>query len=288
MLSICRSYVAVCLVLLLATRLVAEQQPPSPQFMPVRVILRDEREFIAYVDERSDDELLWLRFSRGMTTLSTGFTWDLVRSVDVGVDRYTAAEFRDSAMFFASGQTLHLHRPSSESVPEIGMAASDSPFNRHISVRPRVQSLSITAHVANWDRDADMDGIELQLIPRDTRGEVIPIQGSIKVELLGRSYSPVRGSLPFTLGKWSQSVPLNAFSNRKEVICRLPFLSGSFDDNSEFQAMGLLRVQLNVAGQGDFFAESSVRVRTYNPIRDELLNQGQHQDAFGRYRARHW
>jgi hypothetical protein len=273
-----------CLVI----QLPANEQPPSPSLMAVRVVLRDDRAFSAYVDHRTDDEVLWLRLSRGSATLSTGFTWDVVRSVHVEADQYTATEFRDVAPYFASDQPLNSRRSSRILGPEeTGTPSLQSTQTDRF--RTKVQSLFITASVANWDRDAESDGIELRLITRNVDGEVIPIQGSMNAELFGRSYSPVRGSPPLlTLGRWSQPVPMTAFTTQKEAVCRLPFLSQNLDHIQELQTIGLLRVQLNVANQGDFFAESWVRIRTYNPIRDELLHHNEHRDAFGRYRARHW
>jgi len=284
-----RTLAASALAIIFSPELAAEQQPPSPSLASVRVLLRDERDFSAYVDQRTDDETLWLRFSRGTATLSTGFTWDLVQSVRVGSDRYTAAEFREVAAYFAAPRPTPLRRHDGGSGLPEAIPTHDSVIDRRDHDRFEVESISISASVANWDRDAEADGIELRLLPRAANGRVLVVPGAIKVELFSRNYYPARDRPPLaTLGRWSQAVQTSDFADWSGAICRLPFLSPSPEQDPTVQSLGLLRVQFNVAGQGDFFAEATVRIRSYNPIRDQLREHDLHHDSFGRYRARHW
>jgi hypothetical protein len=153
----------------------------------------------------------------------------------------------------------------------------------------KVESISVQAALANWDRDADTDGIEIRLAPRTADGRVIEINGVMKIDLLGRRYSPSQREPSIaTLGQWSQAVRAANSSHVSAAIYRLPFSTVVPDFDTNLQSLGLLRVQLNIHGQGDFFAETTVRIRSYNPIRDQLFEHELRYDSFGRYRGRHW
>ncbi len=264
-------------------------QPPSPASTAVTVLLSDERRFTAHVDQRTDDEMLWLRFVRGTAALSSGFTWDLVQSVRVGQDHYTAAEFRDIAPHFASGL------PASFTKQGLGLATVPptprlGSSDHRVGVGAnKVQWLSVDAALANWDRDADLDGIELRIAPRTADERVLAVDGALTVDLIGRHYFPADDEPGFSkLGQWSQRVRTANFVGPSGAVYRLPFTSIQPDFDPTLQSIGLLHVQLNVFGHGDFAAKSTVRIRSHDPIRDGLLEHGIHHDSFGRYRARHW
>jgi hypothetical protein len=266
------------------------EMPPSPASSPIFVMLRDGRRFVASGDHRTDDETLWLRLEKGRAAVSTGFTWDLVRSVYVNGDDYSGAEFRSIARYFASNTPAVF--AYGESLPP----ATLSPPQANVPARlrelhsKRVESVAIDAVVANWDRDAESDGIELRIFPQSADGGVTPMDGAFQSNLIVRSYSPdddqtIMSASPWV---WSQKMRAVDFSGRSGAVYRLPFRSTSPDHDLTLQPIGLLRVHLHLAGQGDFFAETPVRLRVYNPVRDQLLKQDQHHDSFGRYRARHW
>jgi hypothetical protein len=168
----------------------------------------------------------------------------------------------------------------------IALVVSGQPIRANAN---KVQSLTVEANLANWDRDADADGIELRIVPRMADGHSAAIDGALRVDLIARNYSPAhREPAVATLGQWSQPVRAAGFREASGAVFRLPFQSLPPDFDPTLQSIGLLRVHVNVSGQGDFFADTTVRIRSYNPIRDQLLEHGTHHDSFGRYRARHW
>jgi hypothetical protein len=153
----------------------------------------------------------------------------------------------------------------------------------------KVQSLFIEARLANWDRDAAADGVELRIVPLTADNRLVAIAGVLQGELVSRNLSPApREDALVSLGKWSQQVRVSDFARFSGAFYRLPFSSPHWEPNPTVLSYGWLRVRLQVAGQGQFSAETTVRVRSHNPTRDQVLEYERTHDAFGRYRARHW
>lgn len=255
----------------------------------VHVTLRDGRHWLAAVDHRTNDELFWLRFTRGNASLSTAVTWDLVESVQAGNSRHSAAEFRAVAKQFVS------RLPAA-----FGSSAGVSPGDTNASPAwqlgpsPRgpgnvPQSLAIEAQVANWDRDAEMDGIEIRLLPRSAWGTTLPFDGNMTVELLGRNQlaTTERGSFP-DLGRWSQVVRAADFTAGWGAVYRIPFRQLPPEQDLTLQSWGWVKVSVQGRGIPMLEAQAPVHLRTFNPVRDQWLDQQRNHDSFGRYRARHW
>lgn len=152
----------------------------------------------------------------------------------------------------------------------------------------RVQSLAVEAAVANWDQDAEWDGIELRVLPRAADGIILPVTGTVAVDLIGRLHFPERTTRGFPkLGTWSQAVRAHDFGSRGSIY-HLPFPGTDLGTNLQLQSWGRLEVTLQVPRQGVFQATTPVRLRTFDPVRDAWYEHQRHYDSFGRYRARHW
>lgn len=247
----------------------------------VTVDLRDHRTLVGFVDARTDDATLWLRLERDRIVMSTGFTWDVVASVRAGDRSYTAAEFREVVEQFTSAGARRVPYRAPPAAPAIGLPVDTR----------RVQFLDVEAHVANWDRDADIDGIELRILPRSADGIVVPVQGAIAVELHGRLLAVTRAtpSPPFPqLERWSQAVRPADFAGSEGAVYRLPFRSLRGDATLDLQSFGGLQVRMHAAGHGEFQADIPVRLRTFHPLRDHRHDYHRRHDAFDRYQARHW
>jgi hypothetical protein len=261
------------------------ENPPSPAASQVNVLLRDGRRFIAHVDQHTDDETLWLRVERNSVAMSTGFTWDLVQSVRVNDASFTAAEFRDVSEYFISKLPVSHNKPGSLTiVPTLGFGIIDPRV-----ATEKVQMLSVDANVANWDRDAELDGIELRILPRAANGRVLPLNGAVMVDLIGREQMP--GTTPHgfpTLGSWTQPIRAAQFAGQSGAVVRLPFRNAYPTLDLGLLSFGMVAVRLNATGHGESEANAPVRLRTFNPIRDQLYEHQLRHDSFGRYRARHW
>lgn len=261
--------------------------PPSSSHTPVTVFIRDGRTLTGYVDRRTDDGVLWLRFIRDAVALTTGFTWDLIERVDVGDEQHSPQSFRQIAARFASEAPAVL--PPSTSGKPVRMSTT-----RRRSLPPvnppsnRIRSLEVEAQVDNWNRDAESDGIALRVAPRTYDGRVLPVEGIISVQLVGRNFVNGDDAEAFPLlGQWSQRVRAVDFDGSWGAVYRLS-APLNHDDNQAILAVGMVEARLNVFGQGDFEAVAPVHLRTYNPIRDQLDQHRMRYDAYGRYRARHW
>ena len=105
----------------------------------------------------------------------------------------------------------------------------------------------------------------------------MPVNGSLEVELIGRSTGAAIPSQPFSrLAYWSQPVRVADFGVNGAVY-RLPFQGTHPEYDTNVASRGAVVARLSVPGQGTFQATAStVRIRPYSPVRDQL------QQATGR------
>lgn len=152
----------------------------------------------------------------------------------------------------------------------------------------RVASLRIHATVANWDADAEVDGIEVLVQPVDHWGNVVPIRGQIDFQLLGQR-SPWDRTAPTrngrkspprfdTLEDWSRTVSSSPMRSTQVtpdgVVFRLDFRNFHPDRDLEVSIESVLHARLGVPGQGLFEASSdAILLRPINFLRDDLQLQ---------------
>jgi hypothetical protein len=116
-----------------------------------------------------------------------------------------------------------------------------------------VRTLQAQGELANFDADADFDGIRIYLQPSDGQGNRPAVEGMVSVELqaqrLGRHGEPTRYE---TVERWSQAISAADYSAGSAVL-QLPFRS--FNPNSaEYAPLGIISVRLGVASVGTFDA----------------------------------
>jgi hypothetical protein len=215
-----------------------------------------------------------------------GLTWDLVQEIQVGPKRFSAAEFLAVAKNFASTPPT-LSSLSADA--NLHSAPSTTVVQRTVvSALNRVHSLELEAIAANWDRDAETDGIALRVLPLGLDRRVLAVDGVISVQLVGREFVTGRSDQEFPLlGQWSQRVRSTDFRGQEGAIYQLP-ISRQHDHELNLLSIGMVQGRLQATGQGHFEATAPTRLRPYNPIRDQLNEHHLHYDAFGRYRGRHW
>ena len=142
--------------------------------------------------------------------------------------------------------------------------------------------------MANWDRDAEMDGIEVRVLPRSAWGQVAPVEGVVTIELVVRNRLTTEARSAPRLERGSQGVRPADFVGGWGAVYRIPFRQIQPERQVELEPWGLVRVTLQGRGIPSLEAETPVRLRTFNPVRDELLEHSRYHDAFGRYKSRHW
>ena len=145
--------------------------------------------------------------------------------------------------------------------------------------RRAVKSLTIKATVANWDQDAEVDGLLLHVQPLDGFGIVVPVEGNLDVQLAteatlvtgGRS---IRRDDSFRITeRWSVPIHVNQFDATGTVV-KLPFRrfhpERHFDIASD--ALALARLRLPTAGAFDA-SDPFVQLRPASRFRDDLQLQ---------------
>jgi hypothetical protein len=134
-----------------------------------------------------------------------------------------------------------------------------------------VRSLAIDVRVANWDADVEVDGLLLDVYPRDAEGRTVPVAATLQVELTGERTGIVRRPRPFVrLGRWTKLIRPDMVSSNGARF-RLPFLASHPQWETDLASFGLVHVRLNVPGHGVFEAsDATVRIRPYGLMRDRL------------------
>jgi hypothetical protein len=136
---------------------------------------------------------------------------------------------------------------------------------------PRVCWLAIEASVANWDANVEADGLVVRVYPRDATGALVPVRGTLEVELIGRWTGVAKLPQPFErIGHWAQQVRLEDFGPNGAVY-RLRFQGVHPEFDLTVASRGAVHARLSVPGEGTFEATAStVRVRPYSAVRDQL------------------
>ncbi|MGD9723812.1 MAG: hypothetical protein AB7O59_04325 [Pirellulales bacterium] len=136
---------------------------------------------------------------------------------------------------------------------------------------PPARSLHIEATVARWGSYADNDGVMVRLFPLDCFGNLVPVSGTLEVELIGSRSATFRRGEPFPmLGRWVKRVELADMSPSGAVFC-CPYQAWHPEFNVEFGSIGSVHARLSVPGQGVFDdTVSTLWIRPYDATRDRL------------------
>ncbi len=214
--------------------------------------------------------------------------WEQVSGVHVGGETVSGEQFRQivgtdepSVPGGASAEpdrprVIRLHgdgsaSPTAAASRSDGQATSGRAADTDGPVMGRVRSVAVDARVANWDADVEVDGLVVDVYPMDGDGGMVPVRGTLVVTLIGWRESTVlakRGSRQ--IGRWSKPLWPSEF-RLGGYRCRLPFRTVHPEFDLEWAAYGLLHARLGVPGQGVFeTTESTVRIRPYSAVRDEL------------------
>jgi hypothetical protein len=270
-LSIC-----VFLGVLAASSLGAAAASPAEDIAgPVAVTVASGRVFTGQLDPRTDDSRLWLRWTHGTITLLRPIDWARVVEVQSDGNTVPAADFRRAVA-----------SPQGVSPPEIAADAAElEAFRFHswpsadsqpagASNRPEaspVRSLAIDAWAANWDGDVEVDGVVVEVRPLDAGGAVVPVHGTLEVDLIGWRTGRTRPNQPpVRLGRWTRSVQVGEIGP-SGVAYKLPFQGIHPEFDLRWSPLASVHARLSVPGEGTFDATAStVRIRPYSALRDHL------------------
>jgi hypothetical protein len=231
------------------------------------VRLESGREFTARVDARTNEELLWLRFSSGGGNLLRPIAWSRITAARIGKNEIAIPDLAAAC-----------DKLKSTAPPRPIPTAIAAPAPQNVSP-PSIAFIRIDAWMANWDADVELDGICLQLEPRDADGEVVAVRGTVEVELIAlraRKFheAPQSGGWRTELvERWTENVTEEKIGPQG-VVLKLPLGAVHPDFTSGVDRWGLIHVRFVVPGSGVFEQSlDGVQLRSWSPVRERLYQQ---------------
>ena len=255
----------------------------------VRVLLASGRHFTAEMDRRTDASTLWLRWSEGTGVILRPIDWDRVVEMRIAGETFSGHVARQAVIFVRQEFPLAVNPPR-PTPPPPGLAASAVGDARNATsgaTRPdsdrgmgrpavggnressrRVRTLSVDACLGKWGPTVDADGLVVEISPLDEQGEIVPVQGTVEVELIAQGPGMMGSGEFATPGHWVQSVWPGDFSYRG-ARCRLPFQAVQPEFDLRWASKGIVHVRLSVPGEGVFEASAAMtRIRPFSEVRD--------------------
>ncbi len=258
----------------------AADQPAAPR---MTVELKSGRVFTAFVDQRSDERLLWLRFEGSSTIIMRPIEWNRVVAARFDGKKRSSTQLQASLdglvsayPYWAPGDPpSHLadHIPATGKPTDAQLAAGG------LAADHRVKSLHVDAFVGGWDADVESDGLIVQIYPLDAQGQLVEVDATAQLSLVAvtgqRRPSPsdraraTDRQFP-TIGSWTRAIDADDY-NLSGATVRLPFGAVDPEFNSHIRSQALLHVRLSVPGHGMFEATTEpLTIRPINPIRNRI------------------
>jgi hypothetical protein len=207
----------------------------------VRIHLYSGRTFSGIIDRRTTSETLWLRSTHGEAVVLRPIRWERVTTVRFGDTHVGVDDFRATAQQLkaATPASYWSHKPSGR-----GLAIS--------GYSPVVRSLDCRAHVANWDSDAESDGIVVHLTPLSDAGHILPVEGVTEVVANGYERVPGEPAERWSiLARWREPLTLACYGPFGGVQ-RLSFHTVPLDLSRVVGKRVWLCVRLTAPGRGVF------------------------------------
>ena len=190
------------------------EQPAATGRSAITVELTGGRTFTAELDARTNTAQLWLRWQSSGAALLRPIRWDHVARAQVGGEDLSGEQFRalvEQVRRDTPAEIVETPRPTT--IVMIGVA--EPAYAAGSAIRPaaaavesrRVASLMIDARAARWDENVETDGIAVRVYPLDEFGKVVPVWGTLQVDLRAERQSPAYLHEPFSeIGNWAQEV----------------------------------------------------------------------------------
>ena len=258
----------------------------------VRVLLASGRQFTAEVDRRTDAATLWLRWGQGTAVILRPIAWGRVVRMEIAGQTFSGEIVRRAVILVRRELPLAVNPPPpprpEPPAPEptgslpggTGWQAASGAREPPVLHRPiaaaassaaaprRVRALEVEAGVGKWGPGVEADGLVVEISPLDEQGAIVPVRGTVEVELIGQGQAPNASSGFPTLGHWVQSVWPEDFAYRG-ARCRLPFQAVQPEFDLHWEAKGMVHVRLSLPGEGVFEATAAMtRIRPFSEVRD--------------------
>lgn len=224
----------------------------------VRVQVASGRTFHGIIDARTNGESLWLRSQVGEVQLQRPIAWERIVEAELNGEAIDIDELKSQSLNLGTlGRVAQLRTVTAESVSRPTQVSHSA---------GAVKSIRCNAWLANWDVDAEFDGLAVEIAAYDEFGRPMAAQGTVEAELISIDYQPgylastSGGRAPVSLGHWSQSWQSEQ-TLRLELQGRQPQHDGSLD------RYALLRVRVTIPGSGVFERQiDGMRMRPFTPI----------------------
>ncbi len=272
------------------------EQLPAPDGtaiseVSVSVQLASGRTFTGVLDARTSAAELWLRCAQGGSELLRPIAWERVVSARIAGNQFTGDELH--RLIVQVRQEIPadpVAPPAMANIVMIGQRNSVEPIvtpAQPMSEARRVVSLAIDARAARWDENVEPDGLLVHVYPLDADGAIVPVRGTLNVDLKAERQDQHHLQDPFLdAGHWTESVGAAEFGPSGAVY-RLRFqgINPEFmppESNRRVAWRGIVHACLAVPGQGTFEASDDMAViRPHSSVRDHLEAITRHGDFPG-------
>lgn len=273
-------------VLIILTPSAVFADRPAQAQAHVTAILTDGRHISGYVDAQTDAHSLWIDSRQPGLVLKSSHNWSTIAQITLNKAIYTGGQMPTEAIKVRS--TWHTEL-------EINPRRTRQPARLPPGIstrRSQIRVVDVDAVSANWDRNADDDGLRISITPRDANLNIVAANAVVEVELVGERFSPTQsGRRQFVrLGKWTKTVTASQFT-ASGVHIEVPYqhrMPDSRSNHSDILSDGTVHVRFKVSGVGAFDGTDPwVRLRRYSRLQDRYrLHTGRESTSFGQQPAR--
>lgn len=218
----------------------------------VSVRIRDGRMLRGKIDPRTSDDAVWL------TVEAAGVSITSATPASTVVEVLAADPVTLPPLWSGSAVVPAATAPTPQADPEL----------------IRVRSLEVGAAFANWDADAGIDGLRVCVAPRNAKGDIVAIGGSLQAELYLESGAKWPSNWKFQIAeRWQVDVSPEVFGPEGATVI-LPFRQLQPELLREFPRLGVLQVRYVVPGQGvcdAVISDLPLAPPSWNRDRRELL-----------------
>ncbi len=175
---------------------------------PISVSAASGRTFIGQLDPQTDGDLLWLRVVDGPIVVRRPIEWGRVVRVRQGEKELSPDALREAAKALKSESHEGL-------LPAPPVAASDWTAAKtwltaatgganQVGAVQTIGSLQIDAELGHWTPGVETSGIVVCIHPTSANGTLLPVDGTLAVDLVGQiPASQGQSDGLTTLGRWN-------------------------------------------------------------------------------------